>query len=450
MAASLLPAAALALLVAAAAASPAASSSGASSSASLSSLPSVAAACAADDDTCCELNGVFDAAAGACDCFAPWSGPACATLALLPARNPQGYGMAPNLTSWGAAVWADADDPALHHMVVAESTMECPLYNWQTNLRCSHAVSRAGAGGVFEFESVAVAAPCANPAVVPFLNATTGQRAYALFHIGSGTGGTPVNCSRGSGSGNSRNSRSSRAAAADAGADATGSTLHIAPSPFGPWQPSPYPPPSCNNPAPLLLANSSWLLLCDSTALYAAGSVLGPWSRVGTLDHAGGLDATYEDATLFVDARGHFHALFHAYNVDKTDSCVGSIVSAHAYSRDGLAWMGSPVQPFTNEVLFEDGSSSESQALRVRECASARTRKRTRPHLHTHAPSRAHARARSPARSRARARMRAHALCRPCVLAFTAPAFCALQCSWQRANDHSSSGTRRTSHRRIS
>ena len=408
MAANLFPAAALALIVAAAAASPAASSSGASSSssASLSLSPSVAAACAAADDTCCELNGVFDAVAGACDCFAPWSGPACATLKLLPARNPQGYGMAPNLTSWGAAVWADADDPALHHMVVAESTMECPLYNWQTNLRCSHAVSRTGAGGLFEFESVAVAAPCANPAVVPFLNATTGQRAYALFHIGSGTGGTPVNCSRGSGSGSgSGNSRSSSRSsssssldsAADAGANATGSTLHIAPSPFGPWQPSPYPPPSCNNPAPLLLSNSSWLLLCDSTALYSAESVLGPWSRVGTLDHAGGLDATYEDATLFVDARGHFHALFHAYNVDKTDSCLGSIVSAHAYSRDGLAWIGSPVQPFTNEVLFEDGSSSESQALRARERARARTHKRTHKHSYAHmrAPARPHAHARA-------------------------------------------------------
>jgi hypothetical protein len=89
-------------------------------------------------------------------------------------------------------------------------------------------------------------------------------------------------------------------------------------------------------------------------------------ARLDKVGDAGGLDATYEDATLFVDARGHFHALFHAYNVDKTDSCVGSIVSAHAYSRDGLAWMGSPVQPFTNEVLFDDGSSSESQAPRAR------------------------------------------------------------------------------------
>jgi hypothetical protein len=107
----------------------------------------------------------------------------------------------------------------------------------------------------------------------------------------------------------------------------------------------------------LLLANGTVLLLCDSTAIYAGSSVLGPWARVGTLTPTGGLAATYEDATLFVDARGHFHALFHAYNVDKTDSCVGSIVSAHAYSRDGLQWTGSPEMPFGNEVEFDDGSS---------------------------------------------------------------------------------------------
>lgn len=347
------------------------------------------AACAAADDSCCSLNGEFDAVLGACACFAPWTGAACGVLDLLPAGLPQGYGMNPNLTSWGASLFVDPSHPDVTHMIVAESQLGCSLYYWSQNLRCSHAVSRAGPGAVYAFESVAVAQPCANPEVVSFLNATTGEQLFALFHIGDGNGAPAKNCSSGAAdSGAGAGEQDLPRGAIALPSSALTSTLHIASSPYGPWVPSPFPPPTCNNPAPLPHPNGSFFLLCDSSALYySPHSVLGPWSRAGSVSAPGGVPGTYEDAALFIDARGHWHALFHVYNVyglirisptrtlsprfltlvphtrpartcsDVTPSCVNSTVSGHAFSRDGLVWQGSPEQPFGNLVRFADGSS---------------------------------------------------------------------------------------------
>jgi len=48
----------------------------------------------------CSLNGAKNAA-GVCVCDRPWSGPECSTMNFKPVTFPQGYGMAPKLTSWG-------------------------------------------------------------------------------------------------------------------------------------------------------------------------------------------------------------------------------------------------------------------------------------------------------------------------------------------------------------
>ena len=47
----------------------------------------------------CSLNGVC--AAGAWLCDRPWTGASCSRLAFKPVVMPQGYGMAPNKTTWG-------------------------------------------------------------------------------------------------------------------------------------------------------------------------------------------------------------------------------------------------------------------------------------------------------------------------------------------------------------
>eukprot|EP01052_Picozoa_sp_SAG31_P059929 SAG31_NODE_19166_length_610_cov_1.140900_1_plen_112_part_01 len=88
--------------------------------------PAGSIACTSDLD--CSLNGVCTAA-GSCACDRPWSGHACEKMNFKPITFPQGYGMAPNLTSWGGgAIY----DPATkrYHAYISVMTNDCLLKNW--------------------------------------------------------------------------------------------------------------------------------------------------------------------------------------------------------------------------------------------------------------------------------------------------------------------------------
>merc|ERR1712217_51793 len=66
-----------------------------------------------------------------------------------------------------------------------------------------------------------------------------------------------------------------------------------------------------------------------------------------------------EDPFMWVDRRGNWHILNHAYDIRQTDHCANSTLSAHSFSPDGRTWhMLSPkVEPYGHTVLYEDGSS---------------------------------------------------------------------------------------------
>mgnify|MGYP001295614521 CR=1 FL=1 len=125
--------------------------------------------------------------------LAQWTDPACAVLMTKPVEAVQGYGMAPNVTSWGGnVVFFDGQ----YHLFVAEMVNHCPLSDWGRNSQISHAVA-ATPTGPFKFRDVAVPVWSHNPQVV--LTADDDGRAlFALFHIGDGTtGGPPANCTAG-------------------------------------------------------------------------------------------------------------------------------------------------------------------------------------------------------------------------------------------------------------
>jgi len=81
-----------------------------------------AAACSTDLD--CSLNGACTA--GACECAAPWHGPGCELLKFRPVSFPQGYGMAPNLTTWGGGAIYDAGTKK-YHSYISSMTNDCGL-----------------------------------------------------------------------------------------------------------------------------------------------------------------------------------------------------------------------------------------------------------------------------------------------------------------------------------
>lgn len=304
---------------------------------------------------CCSLNGIYSPDSGGCLCQAPWSGTNCSTLNFLPAKHfPQGYGTEPNSTTWGGNILYSGLD-GLYHLFVAEMINNCGLVTWETNSRCTHAVSK-NPDGPFKFEDVAVDVWCHNPQVVSY------KTGFALFHIGSGyPNGDALNCS---------NSMLIENDGADDIVQSTtsGSSLHLSNSLYGPWTPvTKNAPPSCNNPSPVMHPNSTWFLLCDSTLLYrldngdSSGAPVGNWTKVSQLIPDGNaVRGNYEDAFLFFDNNEvpGWHVLFHVWTtLTNITDCVDTTVSGLAFSQNGLEWHFSEEQPYGSSVVFADGTS---------------------------------------------------------------------------------------------
>lgn len=243
-----------------------------------------------EGDMCCSLNGVY--AGGKCTCFAPWTGTNCSSFDVLPVPRTQGYGMKPNVTSWGGNI---INVNGTFHLYVAEMVNHCPLSDWGSNSRCSHATAST-IEGPYTYVDTAVDVWCHNPHVMT--QTVGGQTVYALFHIGDGTGGNPKNCNSSVVEMSASNAYAA-AAGGGAGSKAQGSTLHIATSPYGPWTPVNPAPPGCNNPAPYLHPNSTWFLLCNGQTIYSAPALTGPWSVVVQVSAKGrGVPGNYEDPFL--------------------------------------------------------------------------------------------------------------------------------------------------------
>lgn len=73
------------------------------------------------------------------------------------------------------------------------------------------------------------------------------------------------------------------------------------------------------------------------------------------VDRAG--QGTLEDPTMWIDARGNWHIINHAYNTSQYEQCSESTVSAHLYSRDGKDWYLSNEEPYGHVLQFEDGTN---------------------------------------------------------------------------------------------
>ena len=128
----------------------------------------------------CSLNGEKNAA-GVCVCDKPWSGPVCSTMNFKPVTFPQGYGMAPNLTSWGGNT---IQDPATgkFHIFVSAMTNGCPLSTWGQNSRIEHGVAD-DVTGPYKMVDVAIPTWSHNSAPIALKDGT-----FANIHIGTGSG----------------------------------------------------------------------------------------------------------------------------------------------------------------------------------------------------------------------------------------------------------------------
>jgi hypothetical protein len=321
--------------------------------------------CASSAD--CALNGVCNASR-VCACDAAWDtapGAAlgCTALALLPATRATGLHSVDggsNTSSWGGSVLQDGAT-GLWHMWASEITAHCGINAWTYNSHIVHATSPTPLGryqrdtefsGVFSHEPTAVRDPA------------TGE--WAVFYTAAiPSGCPPCACSDGS------------TTAACEGRPKYGKQgptyVTWAPTPAGPWSPpllllSEGAREADTNLAPYIFANGSLVGLWRTHPGASPGSIphlvtAGHWKNASSYAwHSAPIlplslpeDVGLEDPHLYRDARGAFHALFHAFSLNGSAGDYGG----HAFSEDGgwsWTWTG---LAFDSRVVFSDGSSSD-------------------------------------------------------------------------------------------
>eukprot|EP01079_Euglenida_sp_SAG-EU17-18_P000983 gene983-2602_t len=351
------------------------------------------APCKRDAD--CQLNGMCTD--GSCKCDPAWKGANCSTLDLRPAALANGLGhLGSNASSWGGGV---IHDPITGKwiMFVSQMNMGCGLGTWGTNSRCILAEADQPAGPYTQVPTV-IDSWChgATPARDP----VSGM--WLFNHMGSGqakengcricaNGSTPYpplmgNCTAGG-----------------PGTVDTSAAL-TSESPRGPYTASPglRNGPNCEA---FFLPNGTMYMACPwgghsaapdcKTAAFLTMSkaeniheaLAGRFESMPVRTRLAGTDDPYEsvpsfcfnweDQNLWIDQRGHFHTLMHAYRgqpcaypvCDRNNNkkfC--DAVGGHAFSENGYDWDVSPVIAYTPTLEFEDGSVVN---LRARE----------RPHL---------------------------------------------------------------------
>ena len=340
----------------------------------------------------CSLNGI-PTVDGSCLCDSPWTGLECGQLKLLPVPFPQGYGMQPNLTTWGADMFIVGQHPAddgykkthsnssnKYHLFVSVMTKECSLRSWRSHSRIEHAVSD-NITGPFQFRDVAVPVFSHNPKIIQLKDGT-----LALIHIGDGDSEEDhsITCQRfdTTRKGTLVNSIKERRLLQDQTqkqkqqvtypSTTRGSTIHVARSVQGPWAPLlNHTLGNCNNPAPFVRDENgveTIYIVCshsNHSALMQATHITGPWTLVSnitpfheTIPESTNIAASstslhFEDPAFYIDQRG-YHIIYHAYVRDENPphghDCTHSMVSAHVFSDDGKHWYKSRGQPYGTQI----------------------------------------------------------------------------------------------------
>lgn len=116
------------------------------------------------------------------------------------------------------------------------------------------------------------------------------------------------------------------------------------------------------NPAPLYHNGAFYYTDSPTMTVYTTPQLVAgaKWTEYGSIGRAG-VPSNWicEDAAMFVDARGHFHIINHAYDPHEWEHCSTSVISSHFFSPDGRTWHFLPqaIQPYSHTVDYDDGTS---------------------------------------------------------------------------------------------
>lgn len=317
--------------------------------------------CRSDED--CSLNGACSSA-GTCACDKPWIGASCSRLGLglmaAPAPGTRNNIFPSSNFSWGGAVlnvggtfhafithWADG---------IGTNTSKIIKHGTSTNAAGPYSYSPRFSMPGMSPQVVVWKKPASNlgtagaldAASVAALTARTGDATY------NETGGDTATTTQ------------------YVMFTAAPPALWVASTPAGPFAPLSFKRPSfggtpCGNAAPTLVGQS-WYAVCQKTTeVFASTAPEGPWSKFGEIapwQNVSGLKSQHvEDPFLWVDKRGNWHILNHAYNFSEVDHCASSTVSAHTFSRDGKVWQTLGLEPYGHTIAHDDGTSTTYSTL---------------------------------------------------------------------------------------
>jgi hypothetical protein len=120
---------------------------------------------AADCTSAADCGRLGACTAGKCACFPGYTGPACATLDLLPAPLDAGLRQKPNRSNWCGTILPDDTNKSLWHMYNSDFS-ECGLGIWTTGSRVIHSIASNPIGPYHPTGAVAVQAEAHNPQAV--------------------------------------------------------------------------------------------------------------------------------------------------------------------------------------------------------------------------------------------------------------------------------------------
>jgi hypothetical protein len=363
----------------------------------------------------CNLNGsclLGNNSNHQCLCDQGWTGVNCSRLDLVPTESGSGYRPV-DRSSWGASVLYDNDVDGQHgqyYMIAAEMVERCGLTSWRTNSKTILATS-SDLFGSYNYHSTLVGVWTHNPVVVRLPPTDTetenNNGSFLLYAAGYGDGKSsiPLPCYP---SGCCVNGTSPCGVHAMHGCNSTGPPWPHPPPPSsdddwrdpdqsyrnislwhadrlaGPWRKhwATFEPGNVTShqytPAAWSFPNGTVVLLLAGGGLFRAATWKGPYQYWGAGKNlywgCGG-----EDPFLYVDARGHWHCLFHAAPYSDLTNAGG-----HAYSVDGTTWYTTPNAVYRGDYIVEihnttnHNNGTEQQPQQQRKLILG---KRERPHL---------------------------------------------------------------------
>jgi hypothetical protein len=285
----------------------------------LAALAGARAAC--DSALNCSLNGVCTPATGVCVCDKPWAGASCGELAfaVTPAGAWNIYNTSDPRNTWNGPIVA-APDGKYH---IFDPIYKVGSLGGPTSIL--HGVADVVTGPWDWSRPELPTQGGENPAFITFTNASSGATVYSMWMGGS---------------------------------------VRLAASLDGPFVKIPnfaYPG---GNPAPVLHGGSFYQTNQETSAVYTTRSLApgSTWTKFADIDHGAFPPAAehyhVEDPFMWVDKRGSWHIINHAYKNSEYENCGSSTASAHFYSADGKTWLTDPaVQPYGHTVQYDDGTS---------------------------------------------------------------------------------------------